>query len=156
MNSPAIAPPSPDVLARECAVFCRYLTGQSASAFVAEKYAAAHARDARYGRASVFDRVLLRLAAASPLLAQCADSYACVAARASLLRKKLVLLIAILESSAPEHGFDEQIQDTAASAVIARTAGRGLLFAGRFVLAAIVLAPVQFLCAVGEGWGRQS
>lgn len=156
MNSPAPPESAASMLARECDVFCRYLTGRAASPFLTEKYTEAHARDARYQPASAFDGVLLGAARATPALAQMIDSYASVAARASLLRKKLVLLVAILESSSPEHGFDEQITDTPAGKVILRMAGRGLLFAVRFVLAAVVLAPVQFLFAVMGGRGERA
>jgi len=149
MNSPAQSENAS--LGRECDVFCCYLTGQPATSFLMEKYVAAHARDARYQQQTGFDRVLLQMACIHPALAQLADSYASVCARTSLLRKKLVLLVAILESSAPAHGFTQQITDTPAASVILRMAGRGMLFALRLVLAAIVLLPVQFLFAVGRG-----
>ncbi len=142
-------------LKRECDVFCRYLTGRAASAFLLEKFAEAHARDTRYHAACAFDRVLLALARKSPFLAQCADSYACVAARASLLRKKLVLLMAILESSSPEHGFDEHIADTPPASVIRRVAGRGGLFALRLAVVAVILAPVHFVLSLSRGWGER-
>lgn len=136
-------------LARECDVFCVYLVGRSATPFVAGKYTAAHSCDPRYLAASPFDSFLLALARLSPHLAQWADSYACVAARASLLRRKLILLVAILESCSPENGFEEQIQDTSATTVMARMGWRGLLFGARFLLAALLLAPVHFAFSVG-------
>jgi len=149
--NPAAQTENASTLARECDVFCRYLTGQAASPFIVEKYAEAHARDPRYGKSSTFDGVLLGAARLAPALAHLVDSYAAVGARSSLLRKKLVLLVAILESSSPAHGFDDQITDTPASVVILRMAGRGVLFAVRFVLAAVVLLPLQFVLAVGGG-----
>lgn len=144
------------LLVRECDVFCRYLVGRGASAFIAQKYAEAHARDARYRCASAFDRVLVRLAGASPLVAQWADSYAGIAARASLLRKKLVLLVAILESSAPEHGFNDGIADTPAAVVILRLAGRGLLFAVRLAFGMVLIGPVHFVLAVTRSAGERA
>lgn len=138
-------------LARECDIFCRYFAGQPATSFVAQKYTEAHARDRRYEPQNAFDRILLGWAAASPLAAQWCDSYACLFARGSLLRKKLVLLAAILESSAPEHGFDEQIQDVRAAEVILRMAGRGMLLAVRLAVALLFIAPVHFVCAVRGG-----
>ncbi len=101
------------------------------------------------------DRILLRIAVTSPALAQWADSYASIAARKSLLRKKLILLMAILESSSPEHGYDELIRDTRASAVIARMALRGILHGMRFILGLLILGPIHFVCAVGGGAGER-
>lgn len=138
-----------NALARECDVFCRYLIGRAATPFVTGKYTAAHACDPRYHTPSSFDSFLLAIAGSSPQLVQGVDSYACVAARASLLRRKLILLIAILESCSPENGYEEQIQDTSAINVIARMGWRGLLFAGRFVLAALLLAPFHFAFSIG-------
>ena len=148
-NSAGKSEPSAQALARECDVFCRYLVGRPATLFVAGKYAAAHSCDPRYRVASLFDSFLLAIASLSPHLAQWADSYACVAARASQLRRKLILLVAILESCAPENGFEEQIQDTSATTVMARMGWRGLLFGVRFLLAALLLAPIHFAFSIG-------
>jgi len=143
------------LLARECEVFCRYLIGRAPSSYVAQKYAAAHAHDARYSAGSTFDRALLVLARLSPLSAQFVDAYASLAARSSLLRKKLVLLVAILESCDPSHGFDDRVNDTASGVVILRMAWRGSLFALRLLLAALILVPVHFICGVGGALGAR-
>lgn len=142
-------------LSDECNVFCLYLTGRPASVSVQEAYSAAHHSDARYQRASSFDRILLGIAGKSPFLAQCVDSYACLAARSSLFRKKLVLLVAILESLPPDHGFDDQISDTSAGRVMGRMVWRGCLFSLRLVPSALVLAPLHFLTAIRKGWGTK-
>ena len=142
--------------ARECDVFCRYLVGRSATLFVAGKYAEAHSCDPRYCAASSFDSFLLGVASLSPQFAQWSDSYACVAARTSLLRRKLILLIAILESCSPEQGFDEQVQDTLAASVIVRIGWRGLLFVARFLLAALFFAPIHFGLSVSAARSGRS
>jgi hypothetical protein len=139
------------LLLRECSVFCRYYIGRAATDFVAQKYVQAHGCDARYQPHSAFDSALVGLARRGPQVAQLCDSYACLLARATLLRKKLVLLAALLESSAPEHGFDEQIPETPAAAVLVRMAWRGLLFVLRAVLALAVIVPIHFACAIAGG-----
>lgn len=147
------APPQPveSHLVRECEVFCRYLVGREPSSYVAQKYREAHERDARYSAASTFDRVLLRVARLSPFFTHCADSYAAIAARSSQLRRKLVLLVAILESCDASHGLNDQIEDSPAARVVARMGLRGMFFAVRLVLASIIFAPLHFLMAVTGG-----
>jgi hypothetical protein len=89
-----------DLLATECTTFIKYLVGRSAPPDVVAAYQQAHEVSAveRAGRAPSLDRSLLRLARVGPASARVADAYAAVFARASVLRRKLVLLVAILES----------------------------------------------------------
>ncbi len=84
----------------ECRVFSRYLTGQLPEPVVCEKYAdALTARQHRllevHGR---FDALLLGMAAMHPLLTRFADVYARYFYSDSVLRRRLVMLLAILET----------------------------------------------------------
>lgn len=92
-----------EVLAAECHVFCQYLLGQPAPPDVVGAYRRAHdvGDVAGGGAPSALDTALLRVARAGPGRARGADTYAAVFARTSLLRRKLVLLVAILESREP-------------------------------------------------------
>jgi hypothetical protein len=70
-----------EALAAECRVFCRYLLGRDAPPDVVDAYCRAHEGGC-----------------AGPGLALTALDRAAVCARGSVLRRKLVLLVAILES----------------------------------------------------------
>ena len=87
-------------LARECSIFTRYLIGCEPPSDIVTAYQRAHAVSAvAASRASPpLDRALLAVAHVGPRLARTADAYAALFAKASLLRRKLVLLVAILES----------------------------------------------------------
>jgi hypothetical protein len=99
-----------DVLALECDVFCRYLLGRRPGSDVAAAYHRAHAvGSVQRIEPTVLDRALLDIARVGPALAHAADAFASVARRPSLLRRKLVLLVAILES----HGSSAAVLDTA-------------------------------------------
>jgi hypothetical protein len=89
-----------EALAAECRVFCRYLLGRDAPPDVVDAYCRAHEGGcAGPGLAlTALDRALCGVARGGPRLARIADSYAAVCARGSVLRRKLVLLVAILES----------------------------------------------------------
>lgn len=107
--APAARPPLD--LPRECQTFTRLLTGLDATPYVTDKYVAAHAAHPDLASLDGFDSMLVTRAASSPLMARLADGYARRAQPQGPLRKKLVLLLAILETSP---GFHTRI-DTARS-----------------------------------------
>jgi hypothetical protein len=94
---------APVDLDRECEIFSRYLVSQQPTAYIRKEYKAALiARDlANDGDFSAFDRRTLRLARHNVLFARFADAYCALFHRQGVLRRKLVLLLAILEHTAP-------------------------------------------------------
>lgn len=133
----------PSELARECEIFSRYLVGRRPDAYILEKYAEAHHVAPDYGFDSRFDRVLVDFAAGGPRSTSLADSYACLFARRSALRRKLILLLAILESCSPQRGFLDAIEPAPRFFLALRLAGRGALFVIRLLAAAFVFLPLQ-------------
>ena len=89
-----------DVLAAECRIFTRYLVDSDAPAEVMAAYKRAHKVSAVASRSITppLDRALLRVAYMGHWFTGAADGYAAAFAKTSLLRRKLVLLVAILES----------------------------------------------------------
>ncbi len=144
-EAPAI---SPEALARECSVFARYLTGKDPGAYLLGWYAHAHSAHPVFAPQTAFDRFLLRAAGTSPALALLADSYASFFARQSTLRKKLILVLGILESLPPEAGFDERIEESSPAAAVLRIGARGMMFALRLALAVIVFMPFHLLLSL--------
>src|SRR5512143_1356579 len=90
-------------LDRECELFCRYLTNREPSPYILEKYEEGHRyRELSSGSGS-FDRFLVRAAGRNVFYAGLVDAYCGIMARRSLFRKKMMLLLAILECSYPAH-----------------------------------------------------
>ncbi len=137
-------------LSHECEVFCSYLTGSKPKTYVLEKYLDAHQKVASYTASAHFDRFLLRFATTGFVFTKLADSYACLLAPASTLRKKLILLLAILESSSPAYRFLDSVDVSNKPVLFLRILQKGLLFVLSIVLAAIVLLPFQFALGLGE------
>lgn len=138
-----------NLLERECATLTCYLTGSAPTDYVRARYRHAHrASDGVRCRPSPFDRVLLRLAAVHPLVAQLTDIYARIFAPRSLFRRKAVLLLAILESTAPSHlAFDHP--DTASQTGFwLRLALRGALVAIIALLGLLILGPLHLILRV--------
>ena len=107
-SSPSAAPTLPendDVLDRECDTLTRYLIGEAAPPAIREKYRQAHAPGSQSPGSP---DGLCHLARRGPRFARIADTFAVVFARRSPLRRKLVLLLALLES----HGETSARVDT--------------------------------------------
>ncbi len=94
-------------LEHECRVFTRYITCLEATPYVIEKYRAAHATVLQHTPDDPFSQRLLDIAGHSPLATRIADAYARLLAPRCQLRRKLILLLAILETAEPYcHGID--------------------------------------------------
>ncbi|NNM00448.1 MAG: hypothetical protein HKO62_06830 [Gammaproteobacteria bacterium] len=99
---------------------------------------------------SRFDRLLLRLARAGSVATRLTDGYARFFVPGSLLRDKLVLLLAILETSDAAdrlrlaHGAGGPLR------CVAGAAAAGLVSAVLLPLAVLCLAPLQFALKLTE------
>jgi len=90
-----------EILDLECRIFTKYLAGEDPAGDVLQAYQRAHTVSTVAPDApppGPVDRALLRIARVGPRCTRGADGYAAVFAKATLLRRKLVLLVAILES----------------------------------------------------------
>jgi hypothetical protein len=138
-----MTPPDTSRLHRECEAFCRYLIGRAPSDYIRDKYCDAHARSAEYSSSGAFDRALLNFAARGTAFARLADSYACLFARYSSLRRKLILLFSILESASPQHGFSDAVDGSSQPVLFLKIVFRGVLFALRLALACLLFIPMR-------------
>lgn len=104
----AANPEASHPLDAECRVFTRHLLGCDPDEYVLSKYRNAHAVVPALTASGRFDGMLIAFARFRPLCAQIADSYAGLFLRGATLRKKLVLLLAILETRPPFHQTIDQ------------------------------------------------
>jgi hypothetical protein len=90
---------------RECNRFCRLLTGVQPTQYVADKYVAAHVAQVslRDPASDPVEHMLLEAARSGDLALRCADMYARFFRPGGLLRRKLVLLLAICENAPSMH-----------------------------------------------------
>ena len=126
----------------ECRLFCRYLTGVAAADDVLVSYRKAHAAGViEHGTA--FDAFLVGLARRGVMATAIADSYAAWFLRTGLLRKKLVLLTAILESRGASARVLDSIAETPPFLVALGLLARGLRFSVALLAALVLLTPVR-------------
>lgn len=128
-------------LDEECRVFCRYLLGEAPTPYVLSKYRAAHEAHRLEDTASPFDFLLIRVARRSPWWARLADTYAALCYNDGVLRKKLVLLLAILESSPPTNASIDAGASFTKGRYYALLVAKGAGFALRLLLAVVVFLP---------------
>ena len=133
------------MLARECDVFTRHVIGAAPTPYVLRKYAEAHEKRAdafvprhRFGAFSV------ALAARAPFTTRMADAYCRLFAPGGVLRRKLVLLLAILETAPPFHAELDAVRGSRAAQVAALTLGAAGWLAA-LTLGALLLLPAQLV-----------
>lgn len=90
------------LIERECDVFARYLSGRAPEAYVRRKYLEAFSsmQQAQLAACGRFDQLLLKLAGMHPLLTRVTDSYSRFFCFDSVVRRRLIMLLALLESDA--------------------------------------------------------
>lgn len=130
---------------RECVTFTRHLIGLSPDAFILDRYAAAIGVVPALTPSPGFDRAMLGIARRGVLAARCSDAYAALFARRSTLRKRLVMLLAILETRAPYSARIDHAVGGSVPTVMARVALRSALALLALALGLVLLVPVRLL-----------
>jgi hypothetical protein len=132
----------------ECEVFTRHLIGCDPDSYVKAKYRAAHAAVRQLEPAPGFDRRLLAFARPSPVRAKLADAYAGLFLPASSLRKRLVLLLAILETRPPFHHTIDRAPGGTKGALVWQLAATGVSAVAFALTGAVVLMPLHLASAL--------
>lgn len=130
------------LLAREFLVFARYLGARTPPARLIDHYRRMHPA-ALSGPVSRLDERLVALARWSPLAAGLADSYARLARPYGLLRRKLTLTLALLESAAGTHAYYDTANPAPPLTAWFALAALGAAWAMRTLVAVIVIAPIH-------------
>jgi hypothetical protein len=137
-------------LQRECEVWCRYLVDQAPAATLLARYRDAHAAGVVETAASnrAFDRALVRIARRGTFAARCCDAHARLFSPAGLLRRKLVLTLALLETDASHHERVDQLTPGSRLGWLVHCAALALGFALLVLGGLIVFLPLRLACAL--------
>ncbi|MFZ5622805.1 MAG: hypothetical protein ACOY71_00060 [Gemmatimonadota bacterium] len=137
-------------LAQEADAFCRALVDRAPSDYVLRKYVEGH-QSLPDQPVDPLDRHLLAIAQRGPFAARQADAYARFARPAGLLRRKLILLVAILESAPDTAAELNQADDAGPLITLARLAVAAASFAAVLLTAVARYAPVHVWQALTRG-----
>ncbi|MGD0270043.1 MAG: hypothetical protein ABSB14_13340 [Candidatus Sulfotelmatobacter sp.] len=136
-------------LERECLTYTRYLIGRVPSQYVVNRYLDFHQKsDAMSGLGSDnFDHFLVSISARAPFWARMADSYASVFRKGSIVRKKLVVTLALLECVAPSCEVFDNADGRSPLATLASLGWRAARYSFLFGASVVVFTPVRVAMA---------
>lgn len=136
-----------DAIAAECGVFTRHLTDDEATPYVIACYERllASARRPPAVEALLIERALLSMARAGGLRLRLADGYACLFRPRGGLRRRLVLVIAILENSPSSARLFNSGEEGSFAGVSARMAISMVASALCTLVGVLVFAPVHLV-----------
>ncbi|WHZ16164.1 MAG: hypothetical protein OJF52_003013 [Nitrospira sp.] len=145
--------PQPN-LNRECELFSEYLIDLRPSDYVLRKYQEAHHLGHPFaGRpVQLFDHILMRLALRHAFILRLADTYSGLFYKEALLRRKLVLLLAILECSPGAFDRLDRPELHAQPTLYRLLVIKGFALAATALLAVLLLAPIQVACKISRRW----
>lgn len=129
------------LLSRECQVFFHYLCDLKMDPYIAAKYCEAHRKVPGYTPSQGFDQLLVQFAAMRSSFTRMADSYTRFFAPRSTLRKKLILLVAILESSPWGPAFLDTVDTENKLLLAGRLLLQGLTFVANLAVGTALLFP---------------
>jgi len=133
-------------LNRECSVFSIYLIGEPPSEYVKKKYREAHQTGSLLDAAAhPAEEFLVRVATIAPWSIKIIDVYTRIFRPFSTIRKKLVLLLAILESCAPSHARLASVDSRSILVLLARLINRCLIFVLILALGILLILPAEWL-----------
>ncbi len=137
-------------LAKECKVFCNYLSNMESGEYVSNKYIGAHVlgNGEPLFRSTDFDRFLVNFSQRGKFCLRLVDSYTRFFSRNSAFRKKLILLLAILESTYPYHEYIDSADSCGKVRLFASLFAKLLIFPFYLLLSALVLSPFHFAFGV--------
>jgi hypothetical protein len=132
-----------DALLRECHVFAQHIASLAPSDYILSKYVSAHEQGQLDISTDALDVLLLRFAGRGTFSTALADTYARFTRPAGVLRRKLVLLAAILESAAPTFHVFEPPPPSKTGVALARIALSGFRFGLMLAGALLLLGPAH-------------
>lgn len=141
-----------DELDRECHVYTSYLMDWQPDRYVLDKYRDGHNvsevfRNAPY---KMMDMILVSISSRHPFLARFADVYTRVFYRSAVIRKKLILLLSILESSSASHSYYDIPDRHQKTGLFLRMLAKGLRFVFLLGLSVLLLMPIHAVCAMSS------
>lgn len=139
---------------RECDVFARYLTGEPAPPNALRHYVRWHQAPELHAplaaRGTGFDRLLVAVGRSSWPGLRLADAYSGRLLRTGLLRRKLILVLSLLESTAPTSGLIDQVGSRTKfgfwAGMVIRAGWSGCVF----VVSIGVLLPLHVVCSIAD------
>jgi hypothetical protein len=131
-------------LERECRVYAQYLSGQEPTPYLTEKYLDFHQKLGPSLRSDAFDSFLVNVSARGGIWVRFADSYAQLFRKGSALRKKLILVLGLLECTPPAFEKLDSVPSGGCAGAVLRMAGTSIGFVLSSLAAMVLFTPARF------------
>ena len=141
-------------LQRECRLFTQYLLGCAPDRYVEQKYIEAHEVLSNLVPVNRFDVFLTSTARRHSIFLKVADAYAGIFDNRGLLRKKLVLLFAILETSSPFFQKIDSVDRGGKFLLACKSVFRGFVSVLSLIAGAILFVPASMVMRGPVGAGK--
>jgi len=134
-------------ITNECDVFCRYLIKQKPNQYVVNHYVQAHLQNEFYdvSASDYFDRSLIGLARISPIVTILVDAYTRSCFKRSVLRRKLSLLLAVLECSSPAYRYLDSVDSYKMGTLFVIMGAKTVFSFLALLLSIVVMMPLHVL-----------
>jgi hypothetical protein len=127
---------------RQCRTYARHLSGRAPSRYIIEKYQDFHQKIG-LANGDAFDEVLVSLSARGPFWVQLADCYTTFSCRNSVLRKKLIVTLALLEAAPPTFEILDSVPSGGCLGALLRLGTGAFRYVLLSFLAAALLTPIR-------------
>lgn len=134
---------SKEILERECKRFTKYLINCNPTAYIQEKYLEGHKVSNIENDIDCFDTFLINAANRNSFIIQLADIYTSVFYRKAVLRKKFVLLLAIIESHSSICSNIDSISENSKISLFTKTIQKALVFSLLLLLSSVAFFPIR-------------
>ena len=133
-------------LKQECTRFTEYLVNCKPNEYIEKKYLEGHNCNRIGNNMGLFDTFLTKAANRNSIMTRLADTYTAVFYRKAVLRKKLVLLLAVLESSSTTHSKVDSISENSRLTLLSQIIQKNLVFLLLLLLSSFVFFPIRTMC----------
>ena len=137
-------------LERECSSYALYLSGCAPTRYVIEKYLDFHQNFGAPADDRSFDSFLLSVSMRGAFWTRLADSYASVWRKDSILRKKLVLTLALLECAPPVCEMLDRVPGGGFAGAMLRMGLAAMGYGVTLVMATALFTPARLWIAARE------
>ena len=134
---------SMESLKQECIRFTKYLINCKPNAYIEKKYLEGHNVSNIDNDIDLFDAFLINAANRNSFIIKLADIYTSVFYRKAALRKKLILLLAILESYSTTYSKIDSVCDDSKLSLFIKIVQKTLVFSLLLPVSSIVFFPIQ-------------
>ncbi len=138
------------ILDEECHVFSQYLINQPPNKYILKKYREGHETTnmTRNIKLDPFNKLLTKMVKINPLFLKLADTYSTIFHKNSIIKKKLVLMLAILESCSISFDHFDKADTYSKKVQYLKFFQKGLFFFFTLLFSMIILIPIQLLCTI--------